>query len=335
MGRPSTRQQAPKMESEVLPAPEAPPDFEAELIAAILRASPRWPEFEKALAPLVEDLALGIAADAEEALAVEPAIGPAIEALVGPPARGNQPPEPIKPEVLRDLLAEKQKELTNRQATLLAGAKRFHEAYETIPNDDVQGNATEFVRQIQAAVKKAEAEHAEAKRPWLDLGGVVQSFFGGLWDPLKKEKAAIEAKMTAYARQVAERAREEARERAAALAREAQKAAETASADFTLDKIEDAMRAAEQAEAAVSEPQAKPADLSRVRGDLGGVSSLVTKWKIRPAANWAEKLAVDYLMPDQAKLDAALKAAQRMPDGSPALHISGAEIYPDDSIRVR
>ena len=148
----SPRHAATRRVTEPPKQPEAARDFEAEIAIAILRQSPRWPSVESALAPLVEDLTLGIAGDAREAIENnEGARLYAVPAVLGGrlPA-SNQPPEPMKPEVLLDLLRERHADLTKRQAELLAASERFHKQYAKIETEEIAGRAAQFQAQLAA-----------------------------------------------------------------------------------------------------------------------------------------------------------------------------------------
>lgn len=136
----------------------------------------------------------------------------------------------------------------------------------------------------------AESKRTDAKEPYLEGGRNIDGFFKAITDPIGKiKKIMIERRLTDYLREKEARERREREERER-LAREtaekpaarpkpgpgrwrtskaceaaiaAEKAAETASADL--------VKAAQAAEA-------KPAVLSRTRGEYGAVSSLRTQW---------------------------------------------------------
>jgi hypothetical protein len=317
-------------------------DFEAEVVITILRDSGKWPAISQALAPIVEDLSLGITGSAFDALVEHKDADTAIAAVLGDPMqRSNQPPEPIKPEILRDLLAERYGDLAKRQKDLLAGAARFHKANEKITSAETAGKATDFVVQFQRCIKKAEDAKDEEKRPYLDLSTLIQNFFARIWEPLAKEKKAIEAKQLAFAKSERDRLKAEADAEAARKQKEADEAAAKAVASWDDPQADvgaalaDAATLAEDAQTAASVAASKPADLTRVRGDYGGVSSMRIRWKIRPVENWRDLLTLDFLMPDQGALDLALKNAARKPDGTPILEIPGAELYADESMGTR
>jgi len=325
---------APRHKADPLPASEAGRDYEAEVIAALARSSVNWPRLSRALAPLVEDLSLGIAATAADALVTNADAAADLKwTLEAPPS--NQPAGPMAPEVLLDLLKERHGPLVKRQAELIAAAGRFHAKHATIEDEETQGKSAEFIRQIQAAVKAQKAAHALEKKPWLDLAATVQGFFAKLWDALETEKGKVEAKQLAFARLLRDRATAVAKAEQERLQREADAAAEKAAASMDGDALDEAARRAQQAaEGAAAMPIRAP-DLTRVRGDYGATTSMKVRWKIRAAVDWMEKMPRQYLAPDQAALDAALKRAPRGADGTPELTIPGAEVYPDEGMTNR
>ena len=277
-----------------------------------------------------------MASDARDALgANDAAAGPAIAAVTGGSARSNQPPEPMAPEVLLDLLKERHADLTKRQAELLAASERFHKQYAKIETEEIAGRAAQFQAQLGALVKKAEAEHEPEKAPWLTNGRTVDAFFRKLWEPIQAEQKKIKAKQLAYAEAQAEASRKAAAEEAARKQREAQDAAARAAEAMTPDALDTAAAKAQEAADAQALAAAGPAEHGRVRGDYGAVASLTVRWKIRAAADWFEKLAREYLTPDQGKLDLALANAPRRADKTPVLEIAGAEVYAEKGISNR
>lgn len=206
----------------------------------------------------------------------------ALTDLIG---HNSPPPDLLLGEALREKLAEENGQLIARRDELLAAAARI----PPIDSDDVAGRVSDYIKQLTALTKAAESKRAGAKEPYLEGGRNIDGFFRAITDPVARAKTAIERRLTDYlrdkeararlereeqerlARHAAETARREAEARARALADEpgleaaiaAEKAAETASADLVK---------ATQAAAA------KPAELSRTRGDYGAVSSLRTQW---------------------------------------------------------
>jgi len=329
--RPVGRHPSPKTKDEPQPADMATRDFEAELLAGFFRLSPGWAEIERALAPLVEDLSLGIAADATDAIETSSAAPAAIDLLFR--TRSNQPTEPMAPETLLDLLKERHTPLTKRQAELLAAAERFDKTYPKIETEEVAGKAAQFVGQLSALIKAGEAAHTPEKAPWLTLGRTCDAFFKKLIEPIIAAKAAVVVKQTAFAKIIAEANRKKAADEAAAKQREADAAMALARQNMTSETLDEAAAKSQEAADAADHAAARPAEHSRVRGDYGAVASLVVRWKIRAATNWHGVLDPIYLMPDQGALDLALKNAPRQKDGTPILSIPGTELYSEESVR--
>lgn len=197
----------------------------------------------------------------------------------------NPPPDLLVGDALRETLHDANGDLLRRRDALLEAAERV----PTIDSDDVAGKVTDFIKQLAALHKAAEAKRTDAKEPYLEGGRNIDGFFKAITDPVSKAKVSVERRLTEYlrdkelrarrereeqerlAREAAARARAEAEEKAKALADErdlnaaleAEKAAETATADLVK---------AEQA------ADVKAAELSRTRGEYGSVSSLRTAW---------------------------------------------------------
>lgn len=197
----------------------------------------------------------------------------------------NPPPDLLVGETLREKLQDDHGDLLRRRDDLLEAATRV----PPIVDDDIAGKVSDFIKQLTALAKTAEAKRTDAKEPYLEGGRNIDGFFKSITDPVGKAKQFVERRLTEYlrekeaqarrereeqqrlAREAAERARAEAEAKAKALADEqslsaaieAEKAAETASADLVK---------AEQA------ADVKAAELSRTRGEYGSVASLRTQW---------------------------------------------------------
>ena len=188
---------------------------------------------------------------------------------------------------LQEQLADETTELVQRRDELVGSADR---APPTITDELIATKVADLVRLIAACIKNAEAARVSRKEPYLAAGRLVDAHYkNNITGPLETVKRDLERRLTLYQRQKAEeerRAREaEARrqaEEAERQRREAEAAAEAAATDADLDAAISAEELARQAEAdavrAKREAEAKPADLSRSRGDLGAVASLHTFW---------------------------------------------------------
>ena len=143
------------------------------------------------------------------------------------------------------------------------------------------------------AEKAADAARVARKEPFLEGGRAVDGFFKSrVGEPLDKAKKGVEAKLGVYLRGKAERERQararaeadarRAADEAAAAARRAEEAMRT---EKDLDRAMAAAKEAEDAEAqrvaATKAATAKPADLSRTRGDAGALGTLQARWTFK------------------------------------------------------
>lgn len=183
--------------------------------------------------------------------------------------------------------------LREDHADLIRRRDELHDAVgrvpETIEDEETAGRVADFIKQIQAAIKNANAKRVDTKEPFLEGGRLVDGFFKGITDPLGVDKKAVEKPLTVYQQKKAaeeQRRRDEealrARDEAERQAREAAEAAAALETEDQLDGAVAAEDAAKQAEEAARKAQreaaAKAADMSRNRGDHGGVASLRTYW---------------------------------------------------------
>lgn len=205
---------------------------------------------------------------------------------------GNYPP-PESVQDIYDRLTETHGSMITRRDELMAGVARVPAEID----DDNVSKIIDFVKQIKAAMTKASDAFKTEKAPYLEGGRAVDGFFKKITESLDDGVKALNKKLTVY--QIAKEAEERrVREAAAQVAREEaarqQKVADAAAAALRVeaDKLREdenlagavereaeAQRANAAAMDAQRAAQAKVADLSRTRGDMGGVSSLRTEWK--------------------------------------------------------
>lgn len=197
----------------------------------------------------------------------------------------NRGPPLLSPEELQAILAEDNAQLLSRRDELLAAASRIPD----VTDDDLARRVTDFIRQVTAAVKAADGARIASKEPFLAGGRAVDGFYRQIADPLDLIKRAVEKKLTAYLREKAELERRErqererlAREEEDRRRREAAEAERKLADERSLQEAVDAQKRHEQASAdrarAEQEAAAKAAEMSRVRGEYGAVSSLRTTW---------------------------------------------------------
>lgn len=197
---------------------------------------------------------------------------------------GHNQPDPA--EALRDELNSRHGRIVARRDELLDAATRVPEVIE---NDEMAGRVQDYVKQLAACFKTAETTRIGEKEPYLSGARIVDGFFKAITDPVEKVKRGIESRLTLYLRKKADEERR-ARDEAARIAREAEErarkdaeaAAATATTETELAGAIDAEAVANQAQAnataAAEAAAAKPAELSRTRGDFGSVASLRATW---------------------------------------------------------
>jgi hypothetical protein len=195
------------------------------------------------------------------------------------------PPDLLIGETLREKLAEDHAKLIYRRDELLAAAVRIPD----VTDEDIARRVSDFIKQVTAAAKAAEGARVSEKEPYLAGTRTVDGFFKAISDPLDLVKRGIEKKLTLYLREKAEQERRErmererlAREEEERRRREAAEAERKLADERTLNEAIEAQARAEQAAAeaikAEKEATAKAAEMSRIRGEYGAVSSLRTTW---------------------------------------------------------
>lgn len=198
----------------------------------------------------------------------------------------NEPSDPAV--AIRQNLDEQYAPLAARRDALLEAAERV----PPIHDDESAGKVGDFIKQIAAAIKNGEAARVKEKEPFLAGSRTVDGYFRAITDPLDRVKRAIESRLTTFLREKAERERrarqkaeDDARKEADRLAEAARKAEEAAKTDKGLAKAIEADARAQTAVADLAQAEkrtdAKPAELSRNRGDLGSTASLRTFWDFK------------------------------------------------------
>lgn len=195
------------------------------------------------------------------------------------------------PEVeLRDNLAEKYRELTSRMTEILVTSATWLEV-----SDEEDAKQVSDVRKgFQTLIKEFDALRLGEKAPFAGLAKVVDGFFMPKTDALSAELRRINALALAYANKKEAQARAELERQAAEKRRLAEEALmrqrqedEKRQAGFANPNVEPADYAAavvaataavEAAQKADKAALAKPAELARVRGDLGSVTSPKRRW---------------------------------------------------------
>jgi hypothetical protein len=189
---------------------------------------------------------------------------------------------------LRDNLVEKHRDLVARMDDRLNTSATWLQ----VDGEEDAKQVSDVRRGLQALIKDIEAQHGGEKEPWLGRGRVVDGFFFPKRDKVKAELVRINRLALDYAdkKEREERARREAEAAAARraaeeaealrLAEEAKRRKAFANPNSTAyDEAAGAAAAAvEAANKADKAALAKPAELARVRGDLGSVTSPKQRW---------------------------------------------------------
>jgi hypothetical protein len=245
-----------------------------------------------------------------------------------------------------DLLADLPTWLATEHAALATRRDELIDDASTVPaeiaDDEALKKASDLVKTLLAGSKAAEGARVAAKEPMLGAGRLVDGFFRAIIDPLDSEKRRIETRMTIYQRKVAEAERrhreDEARlARAEADRREQEAAAQEASLrtaadlDGAITAAALARQAAADADRAQKAGQAKAAEMSRSRSDLGAVASLHTFWDWRDL--YRDQLDLEALR-SHLPLDALEKAVRSFIKAG-GRQLRGVTIYENTQTKVR
>lgn len=254
-----------------------------------------------------------------------------------PPPDHNRP---SRAQAVRDDLIEIVMPLARRKLELM---EAFERAPERVNDDETAGKLADFVKQITAASKATDAARVAAKEPHLEASRIVDGTFRPITDALEAMRNTLSMRLTDWQRRKAaeerrrrEEAEREAREKAARAAEEAAAAARAAiKAEATIADAATAREIAAQANADAEQAHkvaaAKPADLSRTRGDYGAVASLTTFWDFADL----DRETIDLLTLRPHLALAAIEQALRSFIKAGGRHIAGARIFENTKTRVR
>ena len=245
----------------------------------------------------------------------------------------NHPPS--DEEILRQKLEEKSCDLRRRYDDLIASLERMPAVCES---DDMAGKMGDMAKILSACEKEFEAQREAEKKPYLNLGRAVDSFYRAYSDGLEAGKKKVLARLQPFLRKKEEEARraalEESRRQREEAERLAQEAASLAAAKMTQAAAETINEAArlddEAARAARKAEETKASEFARTRGSYGSVATLGTKWVGEIISR--DELDIVRLLPYlsldslQKALNAYVKAGNR--------ELKGARIFEDKVARV-
>lgn len=171
-------------------------------------------------------------------------------------------------------------EIRQRTDDLIAAADEWLRKVPEIGDDDTAGKASDFLDQLRAEFKAAEAERKAEKQPHADAAKAVDEAYKPIKTRLEKAAEAIKKLLTPWLakKQAAEdearrRREEEARKAEEEARRKAEEAAKAKSIDAEIEAEEAAERASAAAKAAEREANAK------VKGDFGRTVALRTTYR--------------------------------------------------------
>jgi hypothetical protein len=192
------------------------------------------------------------------------------------PGIGHNRPAPLTAEELQAYLAGEYRELMERRDELIAAVSR---APTVIENDEIAGKMGDFsVKQLAAWIKAWEATRIAEKEPYLSAGRAVDGFFQKAATALERGKDEIDGRRKVY---VDKKAAAERAARMAEARRLAEEAAKREAEMQTMDALEEVIEAHGAAAEAAKAAAVKTAELSRIRGDHGSVTSLKEFWTFR------------------------------------------------------
>lgn len=249
----------------------------------------------------------------------------------------NNPPEPIKqagldlnPDEWVQWLAHVFEQPAERKKELLGAVGRFETGYDLKRSttggepvgfqkwdDDVAGRAGDLRDKLQAVVKQAEALHSLEKGPILAAARAVDGYKNAFVADLTKAVDLIKGRLTIYLTHKADVARKKAQEEADAARAEADRKAAEAAQAMDAESLDAAAEAIGQADEAETIAKAPAADLARVHGSLGSVSTLRTTYKFYPEesnlmalvrAVAAGKAPIDYLEFNEKRIGFAIRS---------------------------
>lgn len=174
--------------------------------------------------------------------------------------------------------AEDFDDLKQRSEDLAATANRWLTERGDITDEDMAGACSDFIEQVNGALKKIEAERKTVKQPHLDKAKAVDARYNPLKAPLEAVKKLLEPRLRAWlqkkeaARQAELRRQQEEAAAAERAAQEAQRKAELSAKHGKGDVVGNAVAAEEAAKkAGEAQRQAKATaqDRARTKGDFG------------------------------------------------------------------
>lgn len=223
----------------------------------------------------------------------------------------NEPPslwEALSPDFLTPFLTERFQRHILKRDELLAGFARFLKATHLgIADDTVAAKATDFSSQLRAAVADTEETHEAIKRPVLLATRQIDALRRDINEPIVAARTEVQSRITAYLDAKDRLARQAAQEEADRKAAEAQALMEQAAETNDAELMAEAEAVGEQAVEAETIVEATPAELTRIRTQLGSTVALRDNWTYVGVSDF-NKIPPAYLMVNEAVVKAAIRS---------------------------
>lgn len=228
------------------------------------------------------------------------------------------------PPTLNEELGQRYAYLTDRKDELLEAFTRVPEACD---DDETLARMTDFVGQLMGVFDDADSAHKVEKKPHLDAGRTVDSFFNSIREPMEASKKAIKKLADAYNARKLDQIRHEAAEAEKKARQEAEALAASATTDGEIDQ---AIALETKAQVSAQVVQMKPTELTQARGSFGTMSSMKLEWAFE--IEDLTKVPPQFLMLNEAAVKAHMKARQK---DKPPLPCPGIRFFEKPSTQFR
>jgi len=183
-----------------------------------------------------------------------------------------------------------------RRTELIASVERFKDGFSLTASpilgeppigiekwsEDVQGRAGDLRAKLSALLKQADNLHDLEKAPILAAGRAITGFKNAFVVPIEAAISLVRERQTLYARWLESQRRRQREEEAARVKADAEREAAAAMRTLDPEALEKASALSMAAEDATKAAAAPSAEMSRVHGALGSVTSLRTTYKFYP-----------------------------------------------------
>jgi hypothetical protein len=191
--------------------------------------------------------------------------------MSGTPGIGhNRPPASAPALALVEELRVASGALRAASVALLGEAKHVP---KRIADDEACGRVQDLAKKLDGLKRAIDAKRRAAKQPHYDTCRLIDGFHNRMIEPLARQRALLAQSIEGYLKAREARERKAAEKLAAIAGREAETANDPVRAATARTVADDAQARA----------TAKPADLSRVRGEYGSLASLRRGWRFEIA----------------------------------------------------